>query len=138
MRFLDYSRHSFNSPPMRRTHPPQPDPEPEPHQPTPEQIAKSRQLEHDALHYPPHLQWLAPTPNDLDLVQEAVTGKPVTPESAAAGVAQMQQRIQELEAEKAGLLHHQADDSMLDAVNRDLATARERLAHYQAQLGHQN
>ena len=65
-------------------------------------------------------------------------------DNLAAGIASMRQRITQLEAEKTNLLDRMEkdfDESLKDhlaAVNKDLATARERLAHYEAQLGRQN
>lgn len=88
-----------------------------------------------------------PSEADLEMVVEETTGKPVKPENAAAGVASMQQRIAELEALKTKLVG-QLDlatgtfaaelDKHLVLVNKDIATARERLAHYESQLGKQN
>ena len=66
------------------------------------------------------------------------------PANLAAGVASMRQRIAQLEAEKTKLLDRMNEDSdespkdHLAAVNKDLTTARERLAHYEAQIGRQN
>ena len=85
-----------------------------------------------------------PTETDLEMVVEGATGKPVKPENLQAGIASMRQRITQLEAEKARLLDRMAEDSgkslnaHLAAVKKDLATARERLAHYEAQVGRQN
>src|SRR5437899_9615622 len=85
-----------------------------------------------------------PTGADIDMVVEEVTGKPVKPANLAAGLASMRQRIAQLEAEKAKLLGRigkSFDESLkahLAALNKDLATARERLAHYEAQVGKQN
>ena len=85
-----------------------------------------------------------PTEADIDMVVEEVTGKPVKPANLAAGIASMRQRIAQLEAEKTKLLDgmdEDRDESLKDhlaAVNKDLATARERLAHHEAQLGKQN
>lgn len=86
-----------------------------------------------------------PTEADLDLVIEAATGQPVKPASLAAGIASMRQRITQLEAEKTKLLAHMDTEvfdatlkNHLAAVNQDLATACERLSHYDAQVGMQN
>ena len=85
-----------------------------------------------------------PTEADLDMVVEEATGKPVKPANLAAGIASMRQRIAQLEAEKTKLLDRMDEDSdeslkaHLASINKDLATARERLAHYEAQLGRQN
>ena len=85
-----------------------------------------------------------PTEEDIDMIVEESTGKPVKPANLAAGVASMQRRIAQLEEEKIKLLNRMdgdADQSLKDhlaAVNKDLATARERLAHYEAQVGRQN
>jgi len=88
-----------------------------------------------------------PTEEDIDMVVEEVTGKPVKPADLAAGVASMRRRILQLEQLKArlldrlqtataegesGLNHH------LASVNKDLATARERLGFYEMQLDKQN
>jgi hypothetical protein len=85
-----------------------------------------------------------PTAADIDMVIEETTGKPVKPANLADGIASMRQRIAQLEAEKFKLLDRMdedADESLkehLASLNQDLATARERLAHYEAQLGKQN
>lgn len=88
-----------------------------------------------------------PTEADLDLVIEGATDKPVKPTSVAAGIASIRQRITQLEAEKTRLLqrldtevseNEKALNRDLATINKLLATARERLAHYQAQLGTQN
>jgi hypothetical protein len=88
-----------------------------------------------------------PTEVDLDLVVEEATGKPVKPANVTAGIVSMRQRITQLEAEKASLLDRlgtaageseEALNKHLAAINKVLATARERLAHYEAQLGAQN
>ena len=85
-----------------------------------------------------------PTEADLEMLVEDVTGKPVKPANLAAGIASMQQRIAHLEAEKTKLLDRmdeESDESLkehLVAVNKDLATARERLGHYEEQMGQQN
>ena len=56
----------------------------------------------------------------------------------------MRQRIAQLEAEKARLLDRMDEDSdaalkvHLAAINKDLAAARERLIHYELQVGRQN
>lgn len=87
---------------------------------------------------------LEPTEADLDWVVEEATGKPVKPANLAAGIASMQQRIAQLEVEKTKLLDRMDEDSVaaqkdhLAAVNQDLATARERLTYYEAQLDQQN
>ena len=84
------------------------------------------------------------TEADIDMVVEETTGKLVKPANLAAGIASMQGRIAQLEAEKIRLLDRtdeDADESMKDhlaAVNKDLAIARERLVNYEAQLGKQN
>jgi len=85
-----------------------------------------------------------PTEADIDMVVEEVTGKPAKPANLAAGIASMQRRIAQLEAEKIKLLDRMdedADESLknhLAAVNKDLATARDRLTYYEAQFGKQN
>ena len=85
-----------------------------------------------------------PTETDIDMMVEEVTGKLVKPPNLAAGIALMRQRIVQLEAQKTKLLNRmdEAFDELLKdhlaAVNKDFATARERLAHYEAQLGKQN
>jgi hypothetical protein len=88
-----------------------------------------------------------PTETDLDMVIEATTGKPLKPESLAAGIASMRQRINEIEAAKARLLNemdaagepsgHDLNET-LATYNKDLVIARERLSFYEAQLGTQN
>lgn len=87
------------------------------------------------------------TEADIDMVVEETTGKPIKPENLAAGIASMRQRIVQLEAEKTKLLARMdtaTDDSEgtlnghLVEINRDIATARERLAHYVSQTGRQN
>jgi hypothetical protein len=61
-----------------------------------------------------------------------------------AGIAAMQQRIAQLVAEKTRLLDRIAADSSaalmekLAEINKDLATAQTRLAHYRAQQGRHN
>ena len=85
-----------------------------------------------------------PTEADIDMVIEEVSGKPVKPANLAAGIASMCQRIAQLEAEKTKLLDRMDEDfdeslkDHLAAVNKDLATARERLDHYEAQCARQN
>ena len=85
-----------------------------------------------------------PTEADLDMVIEDATGKPVKLASLHAGIISMRRRIAQLEAEKAKLLAHLEKDSdatlkaHLTGINQDLATARERFGHYQAQVGKQN
>ena len=88
-----------------------------------------------------------PTEANIDMVIEETTGNPVKPANLAAGIASMRQRIAQLEAEKTkllGRLDTATDESAaslnqhLASLNKDLATARERLDHYVAQLGRQN
>lgn len=85
-----------------------------------------------------------PTEADIDMVVEQATGKPVKPANLAAGTASMRERIAQLEAEKTKLpdrMDEGSGESLKDhlpAVNKDLATARERLTHYKAQHGSQN
>ena len=85
-----------------------------------------------------------PTEADLDLVIEEATGQPLKPKDLVTGIDSLHERIKELEAEKARLLDRlekDFDETLKDhlaAVNRDLTTARERLAHYDVQLGTQN
>lgn len=88
-----------------------------------------------------------PTEADLDLVIEVAAGKPVNPADLVSGIASLCQRITQLEAEKARLLDQldyakgemeEAQKKYLAVVNKDLATARERLVHYEAQLDTQN
>lgn len=88
-----------------------------------------------------------PSEADLEMVIEETTGKPVKPASAAAGIASMRQRLKELEVEKAKLLNQmdtatgaleQSLNKHLASLNKDIAAARERLAHYESQLGQQN
>jgi hypothetical protein len=85
-----------------------------------------------------------PTEADVDMVVEQAIGKPVKPANLAAGIASMRQCIAQLEAEKTKLPERMDEGSgeslkdHLPAVNKDLATARERLTHYKAQHGSQN
>jgi len=85
-----------------------------------------------------------PTEADIDMVVEDASGKPVKPANLAAGITSMRQRIAQLEAEKLKLLDRMdgdADESLKEhqaSINQDLATARDRLAHYEAQHGQQN
>ncbi len=88
-----------------------------------------------------------PTEADIDMVIEETTGNPIKPENLAAGITSMQQRIVQLEAAKTKLLDRMdtaTEDSEgtlnchLAEINRDIATARERLAHYESQIGRQN
>lgn len=85
-----------------------------------------------------------PTEPDIDMVVEEATGQPVKPANLAAGIASMRRRIAQLEAEKIKLLDRMdegSDESQEDhlaAVNKDLAIARERLVHYEAQCARQN
>jgi hypothetical protein len=78
------------------------------------------------------------------MVIEEATGKPVKPTNLAAGIASMRQRIAQLEAEKTKLLNRMENDfaetlkDHLATLNKDLATVRELLAHYEAQIGRQN
>jgi len=84
------------------------------------------------------------TEADIDMVVEEATGKPVKLANLTAGIASMRQRIAQLEAEKTKLLELMGEDSdatpkdHLAGVNKDLATARERLVHYEAHLGRLN
>jgi len=85
-----------------------------------------------------------PTETEIDMVVEEVTGKPLRPANLAVGITSMKQRITQLEADKIKLLDSVDEDSdgrlknHLAAVNKDLEIARERLAHYEAQVGKQN
>lgn len=88
-----------------------------------------------------------PTEADIDTVIEEATGKQIKPENLAAGIAFLRQRIERLEEAKAELLDRMdtaAEDSEgtlhdhLIEINRDLATARERLTHCVSQTGRQN
>src|SRR6187455_1067063 len=88
-----------------------------------------------------------PTEVDIDVVTEEATGKPIIPENLAAGITSMRQRIAQLEMLKIQLLDQPGDTAgsrdadlsrSLAALNSDLAVARERLAHYVAQIGQQN
>jgi len=85
-----------------------------------------------------------PSNADIDMVVEETTGKLVKPGDLVAGIASMRQRIAQLEVEKTKLLDRMDenfDESLKDhlaSVNNDLATARERLVHYESQLGRQN
>ena len=88
-----------------------------------------------------------PTEADLDMILEDVSGKPVKPASLQAGIVSMRQRIAELEATKKRLLNQLNENTTgfdelavthLKSVNKDLATARERLDSYQRQQGMQN
>lgn len=90
---------------------------------------------------------IEPTEADLDLVTEEATGKPIKPENLAAGIVSLRQRIVQLEAEKTKLLDRMdtaTEDSEwtlnchLAEINRDIATACERLAHYVSQTGRKN
>jgi hypothetical protein len=87
------------------------------------------------------------TETDMDMIAEELTGKPVKPDNLAAGIASMRQRIVQLESEKAKTLD-QLDtvtgkleanlNADLAKLNTNLAMARERLTHYEAQSGGQN
>jgi hypothetical protein len=85
-----------------------------------------------------------PTEADIDMVVEEFTGKPVKPADLVAGIASIRKRIAQLEVEKIKLLDLMDEDvdkslnEYLSAVNKDLATARKRLTHYEAQLGKEN
>jgi len=88
-----------------------------------------------------------PTEAGIDMVVEEVTGKPVKPVNLDAGIVSMRQRVAQLETEKTKLLNQldtAAGDTAtsliqhLASLNKDLAIARERLAHYKSQLGKQN
>lgn len=85
-----------------------------------------------------------PTEADIDMVIEETSGKPVKPADLAAGIASMRKRIAQLEAEKIRLLdrmEENLDEALKDhlaAVNKDLGTSRQRLSHYEAQVGKQN
>jgi len=87
---------------------------------------------------------IEPTKENIDLIVEHVTGKPVKPGNLAEGIASIRRRIAQLEDEKVKLLDRMdedADESLKDhlaAVNKDLAIARERLAYYEIQLGEKN
>lgn len=87
---------------------------------------------------------LEPTEADIDMVLEEMNGKPVDKGTARANAQTMQERIAQLEAERARLIsnsnklppgkyqNHQA------SYDSDLAIARERLAHFQSQVGKSN
>jgi predicted nucleic acid-binding Zn-ribbon protein len=88
-----------------------------------------------------------PTEADIDMIVEDFTGKPVKPANLAAGIASMRQRIAQLEAEKTKLRDRQnsATDTPKEsltkhasAIDKELATARIRLAGYESQIGRQN
>lgn len=88
-----------------------------------------------------------PAEGDIDMIVEEATGKPMKPANLTGGIASMRQRIARLEGQKAKLLVQleiatptTADgfNQHLASLNKDLATARERLASYEAQLGAQN
>ena len=88
-----------------------------------------------------------PTEVDIDLVIEESTSKPIKPENLAVGITSTRQRIVQLEAEKTKLLDRMDTatqeiegtlNCQLAEVDRDMATARERLAHYVSQIGRQN
>lgn len=88
-----------------------------------------------------------PTESDIEMLLEKATGKPLKPEDATAGIASMRQRIAELKRQKAKMLDQLAAvtcdsanviNKNLTSINRDLETARERLAYYQAQLDRRN
>lgn len=89
---------------------------------------------------------LEPTEADIDMVLEDATGKPVKDENLAASIASMRQLIVSLEAGKTKLLDRMdatADSAAnlnqhLVSLNQDLATTRERLAYFEAQIGRQN
>jgi len=78
------------------------------------------------------------------MVIEETSGKPVKPASLTDGIASMQQRIGQLEAEKTKLLDRRDEDfdatlkDHLASINKDLAATRKCLADYAAQLGKQN
>ncbi len=88
--------------------------------------------------YPPHLQHLAPTDADLDMVLEEVTGRPADKGSARHNAIALRQRIAELLESKGKLLTHQSEGkdvaNALAAVEADLAKARKFLAGYATQL----
>jgi len=85
-----------------------------------------------------------PTEEDIEMVVEEFTVKPVKPANLAAGIASMQRRIAQLETERTKLLNCMAKNASeslkehIASVNKDLAIARERLVYYKAQLNSQN
>jgi hypothetical protein len=92
--------------------------------------------------YPPHLKHLAPTDADIDMVLEEASGKAVDKGAALANAQAMQERISQLETERARLISNQAKLSPeafqqhLSSFDADLAT--ERLVHFQNQLQNLN
>jgi hypothetical protein len=94
--------------------------------------------------YPPHLKHLAPSEADIDMVLEEASGKAVDKGTALANAQAMQERINQLEAERARLTINQAKLSPetfqqhLASFDADLITARERLIHFQTQLQNLN
>ena len=84
------------------------------------------------------------TEADIDMVVEEATGKSVKPANLAEGILSLRQRLVELEAEKSNPLSRLDGMSAvpltqaLASSNQSIATARERLRHYETQLGQQN
>lgn len=88
-----------------------------------------------------------PTESDIDMIVEEVAGKSVKLADLASSIASLRQRIAGLEAQKANVLYQleiaspattDGFNQHLTSLNKDLAVARERLAHYETQLGNQN
>lgn len=94
--------------------------------------------------YPEHLKHLAPTDADLDMLLEATHGRPYDHGSAAANAQALQERITQLQSQRARLISNaeQLDPAVfaahLASYEADLGTARQLLADYQAQLGSGN
>jgi hypothetical protein len=94
--------------------------------------------------YPPHLKHLSPSEADMDMVLEEASGRAVDKGTASANAQAMQERISQLEFERARLISNQAKLSPeafqqnLASFDADLATARERLVHFQTQLQNLN
>ncbi len=87
---------------------------------------------------------LEPTEADLDMVLEETTGKPTDKGSTMANIQALEDRIVQLEAERARLISNRSKlpsenyESHLASYDADLRTARERLAHFESQLGKNN
>ena len=92
--------------------------------------------------YPDHLKHLAPTPEDLDMVMEEVTGKPVDRGTALRNCAALEQRIAQLLASKQRLLDRYGEGAevlhFIQDCDRDLVRARELLAACELQVRNLN
>ena len=87
------------------------------------------------------------TPEDAEVMEEEQFGKPINHGSAVEGIAAMQRRIAILKGHKAKVInvledceeqHREVMEKDLAELNKQIDTAEQRLADYEAQLKGQN